>query len=120
MSTPVLTLNHGFSYASLFELENLQRLDDMFLARLRTGDARLHEQLLAYRRGDPGLTALQVSELLLACAPLLDEVIADLFGIRKESTASARRDACAQPGIHFQEAVRAAARAPALVKERGI
>ncbi len=81
MSTPALTLNHGFSYASLFELDNLQRLDEMFLARLQTRDARLHEQLLVYRRGDHGLTALQVSDLLIACGPVLEDFMVELFGI---------------------------------------
>ncbi len=82
MSASTLKLNHGFTHASLFEFENLQRLDGMFLARLKTDDAARHEQLLAYRRGNHGFTTLQISELLLACGPVLEEFIGELFGIQ--------------------------------------
>src|SRR5687768_5533273 len=76
-----LKLKLGFTYASLFDLESLQRLDELFLARLRENDAALHEQLLAYRRGDHGFTPVQLSELLIACGPVLEQLVGELFGI---------------------------------------
>ncbi len=82
MSAPAPKLNHGFTYSSLFQLESLQRLDAMFLARLLALDPMRQEQLLAYRGGDHGFTPLQVSELLLACGPVLEDIVAELFGIQ--------------------------------------
>ncbi len=100
MSATALKLNHGFTYPSLFNLENLQRLDAMYLARLKARDAGLHEKLLAYRHGDHTFTTLAISELLLACAPLLDEFVAELFGIEEHLQLS--RDASLAHGPVFE------------------
>lgn len=55
-------------------------MDELFLQRLDDG---LRSQLLAYRGGDHGMTAGQVSDLLLGCAPMLEELIAETFGIEE-------------------------------------
>ncbi len=81
MPASSLKLKHGFAYESLFQFESLQRLDAMFLAHLMAHDATRYEQLLAYRRGDHGYTTLQISELLLACGPVLEAFVGELFGI---------------------------------------
>jgi hypothetical protein len=73
----------GLAYTDLFILDGLKRLDAEYLRRLKAQDGERHDQLLAVRAGRV-LSPIENSELLLACAPLLDEVIADLFGIRKE------------------------------------
>jgi NADPH-dependent glutamate synthase beta subunit-like oxidoreductase/NAD(P)H-flavin reductase len=73
----------GLAYADLFTLDGLKRLDAEYLRRLKAQDGVRHDQLLAVRLGRV-LSPMENSELLLACAPLLDEMIADLFGIRKE------------------------------------
>ncbi len=94
----------GLSYADLLTLEGLNRLDTEYLRRLKAQDAVRHDQLLAVRDAQgstsaaggrtPGaatgktLSPTENSELLLACSPLLDDVIADLFGIRKEIDAA--------------------------------
>jgi NADPH-dependent glutamate synthase beta subunit-like oxidoreductase/NAD(P)H-flavin reductase len=65
----------------LFQLGDLYGLDALFLERL---DKHARTQLLAYRRGDHGLAPLEVSELLLSCAPVLEGVIAESFGIERE------------------------------------
>ena len=77
----------GLTYADLLTLEGLNRLDAEYLRRLKAQDAARHDQLLAVRAGK-SLTPVENSELLLACSPLLDDVIADLFGIRKEIDAA--------------------------------
>ena len=59
---------------------DLYRLDESFLQRL---DGGLRSQLLAYRLGDHGMTAAQISELLLVCAPTLEALIAETFGIEE-------------------------------------
>src|SRR5688572_12198717 len=67
--------------SSILQLEDLYRLDAAFLERL---EAPLRTQLLAYREGNHGLSALQVSEMLLACAPVLEGQVAALFGVEEE------------------------------------
>jgi len=73
----------GLTYADLHTLEGLSRLDAEYLRRLKAQDAVRYDQLLAVRAGRV-LSPLENSELLLACSPLLDAVIADLFGIRTQ------------------------------------
>src|SRR5438105_3290590 len=83
MSNTELKLNNGYRFAQLFERETLERLDADYLARLRARDAGLHDKLLRYRTSDgQAFTRVEISELLLACAPPLEELIAELFGIQ--------------------------------------
>ena len=77
----------GLSYADLLTLEGLNRLDAEYLRRLKAQDTVRHDLLLAVRAGRT-LSPVENSELLLACSPLLDDVIAELFGIRKEIDAA--------------------------------
>jgi NADPH-dependent glutamate synthase beta subunit-like oxidoreductase/NAD(P)H-flavin reductase len=74
---------NGFSFTELFQINTLNSLDQQFLSHLRRYDPSLHDELTQYRL-DP--KAFTPSELLLACAPVLDEFIADLFGITQAST----------------------------------
>lgn len=84
MPKAALKLGNGFAFAELFRVEGLARLDEEFLARLHAHDTRLHDALMAYRAAAGGLAAKTVSELLLACAPVLEVFIAELFGIEDE------------------------------------
>ncbi len=70
----------NIAYEDLFRHEGLAELDREFLTRFAQSDPTRYQQLLAYRSGNE-LTALQISELLLAGGPVLEELIADLFGI---------------------------------------
>ena len=70
----------GFTYDDLFQQEGLEKLDREFLERLAQCDPSHHGQLLVYRAGGE-LSALQVSELLLAAGPVLEEFLSELFGI---------------------------------------
>ncbi len=70
----------GFAFPDLFRLEGLTKLDQEFLARLQREHGDRHTQLLAYRAGNV-ISPLETSELLLACAPLIEDVIGDLFNI---------------------------------------
>ena len=73
----------GLAYGDLFTLEGLTRLDQEYLSRLMVHDSARHVQLLEYRNGKH-FSPAELSALLLACAPPLDELIGDLFGIRRE------------------------------------
>ncbi len=102
-SPPVLALNHGLAFADLFTQEGLQNLDSLFLERLHARDAKVHETLLGWREGRDKLTPLQVSELLLACGPVLEEFIGGLFGIEKALEESRHQTLSHDPIFHFKK-----------------
>ncbi len=98
-----LTLNHGLTFAELFTPEGLQKIDGLFLERLRAHDAKVHATLLGWRSGKQTLTPLQVSELLLACGPVLDDFIAHLFNIQQELNVARRETLAHDPVFHFKK-----------------
>jgi hypothetical protein len=106
----------GLSYADLLTLEGLNRLDAEYLRRLKAQDAVRHDLLLAVRAGRT-LSPVENSELLLACSPLLDDVIADLFGIRKQIDAARGAVLSHNPVFSFKKLRRRARRG---CQERGI
>ena len=75
-------------FTDLSQVERLYRLDELFLERLQAQDAVLHARLLTYRGAQQLLTHIETSELLLNCAPYLEDFIAELFLIEKELEAS--------------------------------
>lgn len=77
---PTLTLN-DFTFDELFQPSGLMRLDTTFLARLQAIQPDWHRQLLAYRKGEPHLSGIETSELLINCATILESFIAQLFNI---------------------------------------
>ncbi|HEX7043203.1 MAG TPA: FAD-dependent oxidoreductase, partial [Burkholderiales bacterium] len=85
MSSAELKLKNGFRFDRLFARESLAALDAEFLERLRRRDAGLHEKLLRYRASaGAAFGPIERSALLLGCAPVLEEQIAELFGIERE------------------------------------
>jgi len=100
---PPLTLGlSGLSYADLFTLDGLTRLDQEYLARLQARDATRHAQLQALRDGQ-AFTPVELSELLLAVAPLVDELIGELFGIRAELQATRAATLSHNPVLAFKK-----------------
>jgi NADPH-dependent glutamate synthase beta subunit-like oxidoreductase/NAD(P)H-flavin reductase len=92
----------GLGYADLQSVDGLARLDAEFLARFKAADPARHEQLLAYRAGQT-LTPTDTSELLLACAPLLDDLIGSLFGIEKELSTIRHSTLAHNPVLAFKK-----------------
>ena len=79
-----LALQHGLSFADLYDRDGLVRLDQAFVARLAEGDVGLHDRLMA-ARSDPGAIERQLeSDLLVDLAPHLEDFIGELFGIDAE------------------------------------
>ncbi|MCH9770479.1 MAG: FAD-dependent oxidoreductase [Gammaproteobacteria bacterium] len=74
-----LTLK-DFSFVELFDVAGLRRLDQRFASYLQAKAPLLARRLLAYRGGEL-IQALELSEFLLAVAPLLEDFIAQLFMI---------------------------------------
>jgi len=102
-SPTALVLNHGLTFADLFTHEGLQRIDQLYLSELRAHDAAIHDRLLAWRHGAATLSPLQVSELLLACGPVLDLFIANLFNIRESTQDSQEHTLRHQPVFQFKK-----------------
>ena len=96
-------MNNGLSFTELYTEEGLEQLDAQFVARLRTADARAHDALLAYRADSAKFAPLQVSELLLACAPVLEDQIAELFNIENELEASRQATSSHNPVSAFKK-----------------
>ena len=97
------TLNLGLTFSDLFQLDGLQRLDAEFLRRLQALDADLPVRLLHYRHTENAFTPLQTSELLLACAPVLEGVIAELFAIETELEQLQARTLSHDPILQFKK-----------------
>ncbi|MCV6636112.1 FAD-dependent oxidoreductase [Candidatus Albibeggiatoa sp. nov. NOAA] len=72
---------NGYSFQQLFELETLNAFDQQFLNAL---DPELKQKLLAYRQQTQDFSPLEISELLIACAPTLEQFLAQLFDIEFE------------------------------------
>jgi NADPH-dependent glutamate synthase beta subunit-like oxidoreductase/NAD(P)H-flavin reductase len=81
MSTP--TTFNGFTFEQLFQPATLAQLDQQFLQVLQQFNPKLADNLRLYRQGQP-FTPEQISELLLDCAPILEQFIAQLFEIQKD------------------------------------
>lgn len=82
------------AFSAHFQVQNLAELDQKFLTYLNDHDPLLNLSLIAYRHAPESLTALQISELLLAIAPVLESFIAEIFGIQTElQSAQAARHA---------------------------
>lgn len=73
----------GYTFAELFQPLKLQQLDNEFLQYLAGRQPEAHESLLAWRHHRRDFTPIEVSSLLLACAPALEQFVAELFGIEQ-------------------------------------
>ena len=79
-----LFLNFGFTFEDLHRPEDLARLDDVFLDRLKVSDPALHGRLIAARENPSALARKDESELIIEVAPHLEDFIGHLFGITPE------------------------------------
>jgi len=75
-----MTLAHGLTPADLYHRQGLLRLDRIFLDGLALSDPALASWLAAARAGTA--TPIDRPALMLALAPLLDDFLAELFGLR--------------------------------------
>ncbi len=93
----------GFAYGDLFEIDGLQRLDQEFLRRLKARNPQYCDALLDYRSGERAFTPLEISEILLACAPELEQLIGELFGIQDEIAVLRARTLSHDPVFVFKK-----------------
>jgi len=85
--TEELNLGFGLRFADLYRRDGLVRLDGAFVDALKTRSADLHNRLMAARAAPDEVAGKAESELIVELAPVLEDFIADLFGIGAEMTA---------------------------------
>jgi NADPH-dependent glutamate synthase beta subunit-like oxidoreductase/NAD(P)H-flavin reductase len=81
---PNLVVQHGLSFADLYDREGLVRLDRAFVAHLAESDVGLHDRLMTARRDPDAVERLEESNLLVDLAPHLEDFLGGLFGIGAE------------------------------------
>ncbi|EIJ43148.1 NADPH-dependent glutamate synthase beta chain-like oxidoreductase [Beggiatoa alba B18LD] len=94
---------HGFQFADLFRLETLYRFDQQFLDELAIQQPDLKADLLAYRQASRLFTPIEISTLLLACAPYLENFLARLFGIETALNGANQATLSHQPVFAFKK-----------------
>src|ERR1700730_4892374 len=88
-----LALQHGLTFADLYERDGLVRLDRAFVPHLAAAETELHDRLMAARSAPDALDRKAESELLVDLAPHLEDFLGGLFGIAGEVRAlQARHD----------------------------
>jgi NADPH-dependent glutamate synthase beta subunit-like oxidoreductase/NAD(P)H-flavin reductase len=92
-----LHLAFGFSFEDLYSREGLVRLDGAFLDYAESSNAGLWQRLGEARTNPGALTPKQNSELMVELAPLLEDFIAELFGISREVGALEARHEVLEP-----------------------
>jgi len=93
-----------FAYKDLFTQNGLQKLDSEFLLYLKKFDETLHTKLLDYRQHSTSTNnSLQISLLILACAPVLEFFIAELFEIKEKTDQAQNNTLSHNPVISFKK-----------------
>ena len=92
----------NLTFDALRTHKGLSQLDTEFLQRLEKTDTDRHRQLLAYRNGET-LAPEATSELLLAAAPLVEDILAELFDIQNEVQDLTDRTLAHDPVLAFKK-----------------
>ena len=79
-----LVLQHGLSFADLYDRDGLVRLDRAFVAHLADAGPELHARLMAARSDPDAMEDPAESDLVVDLAPHLEDFIGELFGIAGE------------------------------------
>lgn len=99
---PTLHLK-GFAFTDLFHSDGLNRLDQAFLAFLKTASPEQHAQLLAYRDNTLTATTLETSELLISCARILESFLIDFFDIEEAAAMQMAKTTAYNPISAFKK-----------------
>ena len=79
--TESLTLGFDLRFADLYGRDGLVRLDGQFVDFLKAQNPELHNRLMTARAAPGQLEGKPESDLIVELAPVLEEFIAELFGI---------------------------------------
>lgn len=101
---PSSSLNiKGFTFAELFHADGLSRLDQQFLNALKQEDALLHENLLAYRQQTKDFTDIELSDVLVKSAGVLEDFLIDLFNVENAADALRAKTLSENPVAAFKK-----------------
>ena len=92
-----LALGFDLRFADLHDREGLVRLDGCFVTFLAERDRELHARLMAARATPAAVAGKAESDLIVALAPVLEDFIAELFGVGAELRALASRHEALAP-----------------------
>lgn len=92
-----MELKHGLTVAALYGRDGLIALDAAFVAHLTATEADLAAALAAARADPRAIEPKACSDLLIALAPVVEDFVADLFGITAEVAALRRRHGALAP-----------------------
>ena len=93
----------GMDHNTLLTIEGLTELDRQFLSRLHTADQAAHDKLLSWRADKNAFSGQSASELLLACAPVLENLIIELYGIEQEAESLQAATLMDRPVFQFRK-----------------
>lgn len=94
---------HDFTFNELMHSEGLNRLDQRFLNYLRDSSSELHEKLLAYRTQASSFSLIEISELLISCAIILETFLAEFFHIQEAVAISQAKTTSFNPISTFKK-----------------
>ena len=95
--TESLTLGFDLRFADLYGRDGLVRLDGQFVDFLKAQSPELHNRLMTARAAPEQLEGKPESDLIVELAPVLEEFIAELFGIAHEVRALRSRHEALAP-----------------------
>ena len=95
--TESLTLGFDLRFADLYGRDGLVRLDGQFVDFLKAQSPELHNRLMTARAAPEQLEGKPESDLIVELAPVLEEFIAELFGIAPEVEALRSRHQALAP-----------------------
>ena len=95
--TDSLTLGFDLRFADLYGRDGLVRLDGQFVDFLKAQSPELHNRLMTARAAPEQLEGKPESDLIVELAPVLEEFIAELFGIGHEVGALRSRHVALAP-----------------------
>src|SRR5712692_5264395 len=90
-------LGFDLRFEDLHDREGLVRLDGRFVAFLAQRDRELHARLMAARATPAAVAGKAESDLIVALAPVLEDFIAELFGVGAELRALGSRQEALAP-----------------------
>src|SRR5437879_220167 len=79
-----LTLGFELRFVDLYHRDGLVRLDACFVDVLKRRDGDLHNRLMAARAAPEQVAGKAESDLIVELASVLDDFLAELFGIGSE------------------------------------
>ena len=92
-----LVLGFGIAFEALYRRDGLTAIDDCFVEFLRRRNPELHDRLAAARAAPDAAIGKMEKDLVVVLAPVLDDFIAELFGIAAEVKALRARDQVLAP-----------------------